>query len=505
MKVCIDGKNIGIEDVVNVARNRYKVEISKEAMEKIEQGRKNLLDIIEKGKAVYGINTGFGVLENVKIGKEKIKKLQKNLVRSHSCGVGEPLEEEIVRAIIFLRLQSLAKGYSGVRAEIVEKLAEMLNKNFHPFLPSQGSVGASGDLVPLAHLALSMMGEGLAFLNGRVRKTEDVFKELSIKKVELSAKEGIALINGTQFMSAIACLALHDSINLLKNAQIAGVMSLEALKGTDQAFREEISKLRPYNGQIAVSRNLWKLTRGSEIIASHKDCERVQDAYTLRCMPQVFGAMHEYLSFLRKMLEIEINSVTDNPLIFENFALSGGNFHGEPLAILIDILNILLTKMGNFSERRIFRLLDKNLSGLPAFLIKEPGINSGMMILQYVAASLASENKSMAYPSSVDNIPTSANQEDYQSMGSIGARKCLQIMKNTRKIIAIEYIVASQALDFFELSPSKASKRAKEIVRKYVKELKEDRAMYEDIEKIEKVIQNGEIVREVEKIVGKME
>ncbi|MEM2934961.1 MAG: histidine ammonia-lyase [Candidatus Thermoplasmatota archaeon] len=505
MKLCIDGKNVSIEDVINVARKKYKVEISKEVRKKIEKGRKNLLNIISKNKAIYGINTGFGELENIKISKEKIKELQKNLIRSHSCGTGEVLDEEIVRAIIFLRLVSLAKGYSGVRYEIVEKLAEMLNKNFYPYIPSQGSVGASGDLVPLAHLALAMMGEGYAFLNGSFMKTGDVFKELGIKKVEFSEKEGIAMINGTQFMSAVACLALYDTENLLKNAQIAGVISLEALKGTDQAFREEISNLRAYRGQIAVAKNLWKLTRGSEIIASHKNCEKVQDAYTLRCMPQVFGAILEYLNFLRKIIEIEINSVTDNPLIFENFALSGGNFHGEPVAISLDLLNILLTKMGNFSERRIFRLLDEKLSGLPAFLIKEPGINSGMMILQYVAASLASENKSMAYPASVDNIPTSANQEDYQSMGSIGARKCWQIIKNTRKIIAIEYIVASQALDFFKLKPSPTSKKAKEIVRKYVKELKKDRAMYEDIEKIEKVVHSGEIVKEVEKIVGKMD
>ncbi|MEM2715675.1 MAG: histidine ammonia-lyase [Candidatus Thermoplasmatota archaeon] len=505
MKLCIDEKNISIEDVVNVARKRYKVEIGKEVKKKIENGRKNLLNIISEGKAIYGINTGFGELENIRISKEKIKKLQKNLIRSHSCGTGDALDEEIVRAIIFLRLVSLSKGYSGIRYEIVEKLAEMLNKNFYPYIPSQGSVGASGDLVPLAHLALAMMGEGYAFLNGKMRRSDEVLKKLSIEKIELAEKEGIALINGTQFMSAIACLALHDADILLKNAQIAGTMSLEALKGTDQAFREEISKLRPYKGQIAIAKNLWKLTRGSEIIASHKNCEKVQDAYTLRCMPQVFGAIHEYLNFLRKIIEIEINSVTDNPLIFENFALSGGNFHGEPVAISLDLLNILLTKIGNFSERRIFRLLDEKLSGLPAFLIKEPGINSGMMILQYVAASLASENKSMAYPASVDNIPTSANQEDYQSMGSIGARKCIQIIKNTRKIIAIEYIVASQALDFFELKPSLASSKAKEIIRKYVKELKEDRAMYEDIEKIEKVVHSGEIVKEVEKIVGEME
>jgi len=505
MKVRIDGKNVGIEDVFNVARKRYKVEISKELKRKLEEGRKNLLNIISKDKAVYGINTGFGELENIKISKEKIKELQKNLIRSHSCGVGEALDEEIVRAIIFLRLISLAKGYSGVRYEIVEKLAEMLNKNFYPYIPSQGSVGASGDLVPLAHLALAMMGEGLAFFNGKIEKTSDVFKKLGIKKIDFDAKEGIAMINGTQFMAGVACLALHDAENLLKNAEIAGVMSLEALKGTDQAFREEISRLRPYEGQVAVARNLWKLTRGSEIIASHKNCEKVQDAYTLRCMPQVFGAVHEYLEFLKKIVETEINSVTDNPLIFENFALSGGNFHGDALAISLDILNILLTKMGNFSERRIFRLLDAKLSGLPPFLIKEPGINSGMMLLQYVAASLASENKSMAYPASVDNIPTSANQEDYQSMGSIGARKCMQIIKNTRKIIAIEYIVASQALDFFKLKPSPASMKAKKIVRKHVKELKEDRAMYEDIEKIEKTVHSGEIVREVEKIVGRME
>ena len=505
MKFRVDGRKVSIEDVVNVARKRYKVEISRRVKEKIEDGRKNLLNIISKDKPVYGINTGFGELENVKIRKNEIKKLQRNLIRSHACGTGEALDEEIVRAIIFLRLLSLSKGYSGVRYEIVEKLAEMLNKNFYPYIPSQGSVGASGDLVPLAHLALAMMGEGFAFLNGKIESTGNVFKKLGIKKVEFEAKEGLAIVNGTQFMTAIACLALHDSENLLKNAQIAGVMSLEALKGTDQAFREEISKLRPYEGQMAVARNLWKLTRGSEIIASHKNCEKVQDAYTLRCMPQVFGAFHEYLNFLKKIVETEINSVTDNPLIFENFALSGGNFHGDALAISLDLLNILLTKMGNFSERRIFRLLDAKLSGLPAFLIKESGINSGMMILQYVAASLASENKSLAYPASVDNIPTSANQEDYQSMGSIGARKCMQIIKNTRKIIAIECIVASQALDFFKLKASPASMKAKEIVRKYVKELKEDRAMYEDIEKIEKVIKSGEIVREVEKIVGRIE
>ncbi len=498
----IDGENLTIEDVIKVARRKEKVEIDKKVYEKVAESRKTIEKILEKGKPIYGVNTGFGELANVRISSDKIEKLQENLIRSHACGVGEALPEEIVRAIILLRLNSLAKGFSGVRYEIIEKLAEILNKNFYPYVPSQGSVGASGDLVMLSHIALCLIGEGKAIYNGKIMPSKKIFDVLGIKPIKLKAKEGLALINGSQFMTAIACLSLYDAINLIKNAQIAGVMSLEALKGTDQAFREEISLARPYKGQIKVSKNLWKLTRNSKIILSHS---RIQDAYSLRCMPQVFGAMYEALDFIKKILEIEINSATDNPLIFGNEVISGGNFHGEPIAIALDLLNIVLTKICVFSERRVARLLDEKLSELPAFLAKEPGINSGLMILQYVSASLTSENKSMAYPASVDSIPTSANQEDYQSMGSIAANKSIKILKNAEKVIAIEYIVATQALDFLDLEPSPASKKAHDFIRKYVDKIDEDRALYEEIEKISKFVHDGSILKEVEKVVGKLE
>jgi len=501
----VDGESLSIEDVIRVAREHEKVEISEKIKERIKKARKEIEKVLQQEKPIYGVNTGFGELANVKISNEKIEELQENLIRSHACGVGEALGEEIVRAIMLLRLNSLAKGYSGVRYELLEKLAEALNKNFYPFVPSQGSVGASGDLVPLAHVALALVGEGEAFYKGKLMAAKEVLQLLNIKPLKLKAKEGLALINGSQFMTAVACLSYYDAYNLLKNAQIAGVMSLEALKGTDQAFREEIAKARPYKGQIKAARNLWRLCEDSSIIASHKRCPKVQDAYSLRCMPQVFGAMYEALDFIKNILSIEINSATDNPLIFDGEVISGGNFHGEPIAIALDLLNIVLTKLSSFSERRIARLLDEKLSELPPFLAKEPGLNSGLMILQYVAASLTSENKNMAYPASVDSIPTSANQEDYQSMGSVAARKCMQILRNAERVVAIEYIVASQALDFFDLQPSPASKTAYNFVRKYVKTAEKDKAMYKEIEEIAKHVHHGSIVAEVEKVIGRLE
>ncbi len=500
----VDGESLSIEDVVNVARKHEEVKIGAGVKEKVEKTRKTIERILEERKPIYGVNTGFGELANVKISNDKIEELQENLIRSHACGVGEALEEEVVRAIILLRLNSLAKGFSGIRYEILERLAEVLNKRFYPYVPSQGSVGASGDLVPLAHIALALLGEGEAYYSGQLMPAKEILDKLNIKPLKLKAKEGLALINGCQFMAGVACLAYYDACNLLKNAQIAGVMSLEALKGTDQAFREEIAIARPYNGQMKVIKNLWKLCQGSSIIASHKNCPKVQDAYSLRCMPQVFGAMYEAMDFIKNILSTEINSATDNPLIFDDSVISGGNFHGEPVAIALDLLNIVLTKLSSFSERRIARLLDEKLSELPPFLTKEPGLNSGLMILQYVAASLVSENKSMAYPASVDSIPTSANQEDYQSMGSIAARKCMQILRNAEKVVAIEYITASQALDFFELQPSPASKAAYDFIRKHVKMVEKDKAMYKEIEKIADFVHNGNILAEVEKVVGKL-
>jgi len=501
----VDGENLRVEDVIKVARYGERVEIDEGVRERVEKSRNIVEKILREKKPIYGVNTGFGELANIRIENDRVKELQENLIRSHSCGTGEALNEEVVRAIMLLRLNSLAKGFSGVRYELMEKIAEALNKKFYPYVPSQGSVGASGDLIQLAHVALSLMGEGEAFHEGKRMASLKAMKKIGMKPIHLQAKEGIALINGTQFMTAVLCLSYYDAVNLIKNAQVAGAMSLEALKGTRQAFREEIAKARPYKGQIRVARNLWRLCEGSKIMESHRNCQKVQDAYSLRCMPQVFGAMYEALDFIHHILEVEINSATDNPLIFDGEVISGGNFHGEPVAIAMDMLNIVLTKISSFSERRIARMLDEKLSELPPFLAKEAGLNSGMMILQYTAASLTSENKSMSYPASVDSIPTSANQEDYQSMGSIGARKCMQILENAEKVVAIEYIVASQALDFIKMDSSPAIESVRKIIRKNVKKLEGDRAMYEDIERVFQMLHNGEIIREVEKKIGKME
>ena len=499
--ITLDGESLGIKDVIKVARYGEIVEIDENALKKVKKSRKTIEEMLQKEKPIYGVNTGFGELAKVKIEKNEIKKLQYNLIRSHACGVGEALPEEVVRAMLLLRLNSLLKGYSGVRGEIAEKLCEALNKKFYPFVPSQGSVGASGDLVPLAHIALALIGEGEAFYQGKKLSSIDVLKKIGIEPLELEAKEGIALINGTQYMAAVATLSFHDSLNLLKNAMVAGAMSLQALKGTNKAFYEGVGRARPYEGQIKVAEILRRLTEGSKIIEKYGN-ERVQDAYTLRCMPQVFGAIFESLKFIEKILSIEINSATDNPLIFDNDVISCGNFHGEPVAIALDLLNIILTKMASFSERRIARLIDEKLSMLPPFLSYKPGINSGAMILQYVAASLTSENKSLAYPASVDSIPTSANQEDYQSMGSVGARKVLQILKNSEKVIAIEFITASQAIEFIKEEPSMAISKAYEIIRRNVERIEEDRPMHREIEKIANLIRNGGIIKEVEKIVS---
>ena len=505
--IIVDGENLKIEDVVSVARDYEKVKLSEKSIKKIEENRWVIDEIISKDKVVYGVNTGFGELANVRISSKKLDELQRNLIRSHSCGIGENLSTDVVRAMMLLRCNSLAKGFSGVRIEVVNFLIDMLNKGIHPIVPEKGSVGASGDLVPLAHIALAMIGGGLAEYKNKITNVSKIFKKTGVKPLKLEPKEGIALINGTQFMSAVSCLVIHDFDVLLKNAEIAGVMSLEALKGTDQAFREEIHRARPHNGQIISAKNLWRLTRNSEIIASHKNCEKVQDAYTLRCMPQVFGAARDALEFAKKVVEIEINSATDNPLVFTKTkeCISGGNFHGQPIATILDLLGIVLTQIGAFSERRIARLLDEKLSNLPAFLTKNEGLNSGFMLTQYVAANLVNENKILSHPASVDSIPVSANQEDFVSMGATSAVKTRKILDNVQYMIAIEFLVASQALEFLKpLKPSPASFEAYKTIRKISKTLEKDRPLYEDIKRVKEIVKNGEIVEKVEKIVGKL-
>ena len=498
----IDGSNLKIEDVISVARDFEEVRLAKGVEERVKRSREVIEEIIDEGKVVYGVSTGFGELAKIKISKEDVEKLQENLIRSHSCGAGENLPTEIVRAMMLLRANSLAKGYSGVRLETIKMLLDMLNKKVHPTVPEKGSLGASGDLIPLSHIALTMMGEGKVEVDGKVLDSIEGLKRKGLKPIKFKAKEGLALINGTQLLSAYLCISIYDLEVLLKNAQIAGVMSLEALKGTDQAFREEIHKLRPYSGQLKAAKNLWSLTRDSEIIKSHKNCPKVQDAYTLRCMPQVFGAIYDSLDFARKIAEIEINSVTDNPIVIpeKKEVLSGGNFHGQPLALVMDMLAISAATLGSFSERRIARLVDEKLSELPPFLVKDSGLNSGFMMPHYLAASLVNENKILAHPASCDSIPVSANQEDFVSMGATSGRKLMKIIDNVQCIIAIEFLAASQALEFLKpLKPSPAIQLAYDLIRKNIPKLDVDRVMKEDIEIIRELVRNGEIVREVEK------
>lgn len=499
--ISVDGESLCIEDVVAVARHGMQVELPKKTREAIAASREKITELLDADEAIYGVNTGFGELSDVRISREQIGELQRNLIRSHACGVGDELPEEVVRAMMLLRANSLARGMSGVRPGIVEKLMAALNRGFTPVVPSQGSVGASGDLVPLAHIALAFMGEGSASFNGRRMPAMEALERAEISPITYEAKEGLALINGTQMMTAIGCLAWHDAAALLKHAQIAGVMSLEALKGTDQAFREEIHRARPHAGQVSVATNLWRLTRDSGIIASHKDCSKVQDAYTLRCMPQAMGAVWDTLAHVRRVLTIEINAVTDNPLVFDDI-LSGGNFHGDPIAIALDMLAIAVTKLGGMAERRVARLVDSHLSGLPHFLTGEAGLNSGLMMPQYVAASLVNENKTLAYPASVDSIPTSANKEDYQSMGATAARHARDIVANTRRVVAIELMTAAQALEFREEQPSPATAAARAVIREKAPLVDDDRPLHDDIEAITTLIQEGDIVRAVEEHVG---
>ena len=502
--IVIDGENLNIEKVIRVARGMEKVGISPEAKDRIEKSRMAVEDIINSDRIAYGIKTGFGELQNIIIPQKDVKKLQKNLILSHSAGVGRPLDTEIVRAAMLIRANALAKGYSGVRYLVIKTLIDMLNKRVHPIMPEKGSVGASGDLAPLAHMAMVLIGEGVAEYKGEVMEGKKAMEKAGIDTIELEAKEGLALINGTPVMNAIASLAIYDSINLIKHAHISAAMSIEALKGSDRPFDERIHAVRPHKGQVNSAKNLRMLLKGSEIIEKHRD-RQVQDAYTLRCTPQILGAVMDTINYVKGVVEVEMNSATDNPLIFpDGDSISGGNFHGEPLALAMDFLKIALTDMGNLSERRIFRLLDPKLSALPPFLTENSGLNSGFMIAQYSAAALSSENKVLSHPSSVDTIPTSANQEDHVSMGANAALHARKLLENVESIVAIELLCSAQALEYADEKPSEASTIAKSVIRKYVDPLKEDRPVYRDIEKIKELIKSGEITSEIENKIGKL-
>jgi histidine ammonia-lyase len=495
----IDGASLTLEQTAQVADGAT-VSLADTARARIERARRFVEDIVARGEVVYGINTGFGALSDVTIPHEKLRELQVNLVRSHSCGVGEPLPERVVRAMMLQRANVLAKGYSGCRIEVVETLLQMLNQRVHPIIPSRGSVGASGDLAPLAHLALVAIGEGEASYNGHRLSGAEAMKVANIPVLSLEAKEGLALLNGTQAMTAVGGLALLDAERLADAADVAGAMSLEALRGTPVAFDHKIHEVRPHPGQIKSARRLRELIEASEIRESHRDHSidtRVQDAYAIRCMPQVHGAVRDSIAHARRILEIEINSATDNPLIFAEAGevLSGGNFHGEPIALTLDYAAVAIADLGTISERRVERLVNPDLSGLPAFLTPNPGMNSGLMIAQIVAASLIAENNVLAHPASVTNLPTSGNKEDHVSMGMTSAIKFAQVVRNVEIIIAIELMCAAQGLDFLKpLKPGPRLAEAYSRVRALVPSIERDAQLSNYIESLVPVVRRlGEV------------
>jgi len=503
--LAIDGESLTVEEVVRVARAFEPVRLGQRAIPRIEASRAALLRIVKSGRPTYGVTTGLGQLENVSIPKADVLRLQVNLVRSHAVGVGDPLPEDAVRAAMLVRANALAKGYSGIRRELVELLLGMLNRRVHPVVPSQGSLGASGDLAPLAHIALVMIGEGAAMDRGKRMDGGAALRAKGLKPLRLGPKEGLAVLNGTAVMGGMGCLLVADALQLLKDAEIAASMSLEALRGSPQPFDERLSRLKKQIGQHLVAGTMMKLLKDSEVIESHKGPHKVQDAYSLRCIPQVLGACYESIHYARQVVEIEINSATDNPLIVPGSeeVLSGGNFHGQSLAFALDFLALGLVVLGAIAERRVARLIDAHLSGLPPFLTEHSGLQSGMMLLQYTAAALVSENKVYAHPASADSIPTSANQEDHNSMGQGAALKARRVLENARRIVAIEYLCAAQGLEFLKpLRPGIGPRIAHRVIRRSIPKVTQDRPQADDIERIVGMMAARAIAGAVEEKVG---
>lgn len=522
----LDGYNLTLSEVCAVARHNKKVELSAESRDAMQKSRSVVDKMLAENQVVYGVTTGFGKFKDVRINPKDILTMQENFLRSHAAGVGPTFDEVTVRAISLLRINALAKGYSGIRTEVVDLLLDLLNKQVHPVVPEQGSVGASGDLAPLAHLSLTLIGEGKARYKGETLDSAEALKMAGLKPVVLEAKEGLALTNGTQVMSAVGALACDEGIYLCKIADIIGAMTLEALLGSGKPMMSKVHELRPHKGQIASASNLTRLLADSEIMDSHLHCSAVQDAYSLRCMPQVHGASRQAVYHTKEVLEIEFNAVTDNPLVIDGNMVSQGNFHGQPIALVMDYFAIAMSELANISERRLERLVNPTLSrGLPPFLTIAGGLNSGYMIAQYTAAALVSENKTLCHPASVDSIPTSANQEDHVSMGTIGSRKARDILNNTKKVLAIELLCALQALDLRlgidtksgEVAYSQADiesrgKRpgagvevAYKCARQIIPFMEEDRPVWQDIEKAIALLDSRDMLAAVEKTVGHLD
>lgn len=499
----INGENLNIDKINEIIYSNKKIGLSEEAEDKIKRSRDTVERLIEKGEVIYGLNTGFGKFSTKKISHDKIIQLQENLIISHAAGTGDFLDDEIAKTMILLRLNALAKGHSGIRLSTLEKFIDIFNKDIIPLIPEQGSVGASGDLVPLAHMVLPILGKGKVKYKGEIVDSKIALQKEEIEPIKLASKEGLALINGTQMMAAIESLGIIKAKRLVLVADLALALSLEGLKGITEPFDDDIHKLRPHPGQQKSAENIRKLINGSRLMEDI-DKTRVQDSYTLRCGPQIHGATRDSLTHVIEIVEREMNSVTDNPLIFpeREQVLSGGNFHGQPLALTSDYLKMAVSELGNVSERRTAKLVDSSLNnGLEMFLTKHGGLNSGYMIAQYTSASIVSENKVLAGPSSIDSIPTSANQEDHVSMGSISARNLYKICDNVAQILAIELITAAQAVDLRTDNPQRdlgnGTLMIYEKVRENVDFLEEDRILYPEMLKMKEVIESNKFIDEL--------
>jgi histidine ammonia-lyase len=491
--ILLNGDPIRLSEIAEVAYREAPVAISSDALVRVDESHQMVDRIVESGQTVYGVNTGFGKLSDVRIPVERLCDLQVNLVRSHACGLGKPLSEPEVRTMLLLRANVLAKGFSGVRRKTVETLLHLLNAGVHPVVPEKGSVGASGDLAPLAHLALVLIGEGEAFYRGKRMRGAEALRRARLSPIHLQAKEGLALLNGTQAMTAVGALVLYDAQRLVRLADVAGAMSLEALRGTPVAFDPRIQDVRPHPGQIAAARHLTNLLTGSEIRESHRTNDsRIQDAYCLRCMPQVHGAVRDVLDHAAHVVETEAGSATDNPLIFpvSGEVLSGGNFHGAPLSYAFDYAAIALTDLASISERRIDRLINPDINeGLPAFLSSEAGLSSGYMIAHVAAAALLNECKVLSHPASVDSVPTSGGKEDHVSMGMTAALKLRQIAENVRQVLAIEILCAAEGIEYrLPLRPGESIARFLPAIREIVPRLRTDRPLSEDIRRLSEAL-----------------
>ena len=496
----VDGASLALDDVARVASGEERqLELSVAARDRVQLARSYIEELLEQNERIYGVTTGFGRLSEVFISAPRRSELQINLIRSHCCGVGKPLAAPEVRTVILLRANALAHGNSGCRVEIVERLLDFLRLDLLPVVPEAGSVGASGDLAPLAHVALALMGEGQVDFEGAGLPAAEALRRAHLEPIRLVEKEGLALINGTQGTTGLSLLALLGASGALETAEVAGAMSLEALRGTPEPFRPVVHLARPHPGQIQSAETLWALLLDSEIRDSHRyNDPRVQDAYSLRCMPQVHGAAREVLSYVRRIIEVEINSATDNPLIFPNeqLVISAGNFHAQIVAQAVDFLAIALADLASICERRIERLLNPDLSELPAFLARDPGIQSGMMITQLAAADLLAEMRVLAHPASVDSVPTSGNKEDHVSMGFAAARKARRAVECFEYIVAIELLCAAQALEFLRpLQPGRGVKEAYNVVREHVLALDGDRVLSGDIETLRVLVRSGAFAR----------